>query len=90
MNRIDFHTVDFSKVEILDNYNYHNENYHSYNLEFRLQEYPKERFLVCIDIWDEEWRIGRIAQMHHIKYYIFDDVLKEKFKIGLKKVLSLN
>ncbi|HFJ9368787.1 hypothetical protein [Bacillus cereus group sp. BY6-1LC] len=89
MTRIDFHTVDFSKITIIDNYNYHSEDYHSYNLEFRVQEHPNERFLICVDIWDEEWRIGRIAQMHHEKYYILDDVLKEKFKNGLKKVLAI-
>lgn len=89
MDRINFHTVDFTKIEILDNYNYHNEDYHSYNLEFRVQEYPQQRFLVCIDIWNKEWRIGRIAQMHHKTDYIFDDALKEKFKFGLKKVLAI-
>lgn len=89
MDRINFHNVDFTKMEILDNYNYHSENYHSYNLEFRVQEYPQQRFLVCIDIWDEEWRIGKIAQMHHKTDYIFDDDLKEKFKNGVKKVLAI-
>ncbi|MCC2425441.1 hypothetical protein [Bacillus wiedmannii] len=90
MNRIDFHEVDFSKITIIDNYNYHNEEYHSYNLEFRIEEYPSESFLVCISVWDEEWNVGRIYQMRKKTHYVFDDELKEKFIIGLKKVLALS
>lgn len=90
MNRIDFHTVDFSKMEILDDYNYHSEDYHSYHLEFRVQEYPKESFLVTIDIWDDEWSIKPIHHIFKKTKYVFDDALKEKFIVGLKKVLAIS
>lgn len=90
MNRIDFHTVDFSKMNIIENYNYHSEDYHSYNLEFRIEEFPQESFLVCISVWDNDWNVGRIYQMKEKIHYVFDDVLKEKFIVGFKKVLSLS
>ncbi|MET3065101.1 hypothetical protein ABXV20_27565 [Bacillus paranthracis] len=89
MTRIDFYTVDFTKMEILDNYNYHNEDYHSYNLEFCVQEHPNERFLVTIDIWEDEWSIKPFYQMKAKTKYVLDDDLKEKFKNGLKKVLAI-
>lgn len=90
MKRIDFHEIDFEKMKIVDNYNYHGENYHSYHLEFKLPEFPNESFLVSVSVWGNEWSFNHIYQMNRDKKYILDDELKEKFVAALKKVLAIS
>lgn len=89
MKRIDFHEVDFQTMKIVDKYEYHNEDYHSYHLEFKLPDFPKESFLVTIDVWGNEWSVKPIHQMNRDKKYILDDELKEKFVAALKKILAI-
>lgn len=89
MKRIDLHKIDFEKMQIVDNYNYHGEDYHAYHVEFKLPDYPKESFLVTIDVWGNEWNVKPIHQMNRDRKYILDDTLKEKFVAALKKVLAI-
>lgn len=89
MNRIDFYNIDFSKMSILENYNYHSDDYHSYHLVFALSEFPQRKLLVVIDIWGNNWNVKPIHQLEPKIDYILDDELKEKFTAALKTILSL-
>lgn len=89
MDRIDFHNVDFTKMEILDNYNYHSDDYHAYHLVFALSEFPQRKLLVVIDIWGNDWNLKPIHQLEPKIDYILDNELKEKFIIALKEILAI-
>lgn len=86
MTRIDFHQVNFEKMKIVDNYEYHSEDYHAYHLEFQISEFPKEKFLITIDVWGDDWSLKPIYQMHKKTKYMLDDELKERFITAFKKI----
>lgn len=90
MKRIDLHKIDFKKMKILENYNYHAEEYHSYHLVFEIPELPNTKLLTVVDVWGNEWNVKRIHQLEPKITYEFDDELKEIFITALKKVLAIS
>ncbi|BCC56650.1 MULTISPECIES: hypothetical protein [Bacillus] len=90
MKRIDFHEIDFEKMKIVENYNYHGEEYHSYHLVFEIPKLPNTKLLTVVDVWENEWNVKRIHQLEPKITYELDDALKEKFVAALKKVLAIS